>query len=447
MTRFPAFLPKLSQYDPAEASEGSIDPLGLAQLATNLGDALIPGFTERSRRPRFLVALAVGARVLERPQYEDGAYAEHTDGPANIAFERLLLESFARVGEPGDPGLIGIPGIGKARDAAKNDVRLSSARYLVAPGAVGLWVAYKRLARQLGVLDDSGHLLEKGNELLHAWESGIGRPGFVTGTGEATRALLSEIDDALLPLLGDEPARSQPRRIWREFHEHLRPHGLTSSEAKLLRTFLVDGDLDRGDVFRAIEGGKHDASEQLELGEVEVLRALEQSAGPDTVARVRAILAFERVAGLLTRALRCILYAGGRRADGRVDFASLNADADAGPVFATTPAELERALALVHPLLQAVDESSAADDALGWLDSGALASPRAFFDALLRRHFETQRRKPPEGKRPWIEGDGTAYFVRTRYAVPEPPEELLQVHPYRTRSVRNMLADLQGAER
>lgn len=447
MARFPAYFPNLSLHDPAESSEGSIDPLGLAQLATNLGDALIPGFTERSRRPRFLVALAFGARVFERPVYAGGAYDDHPDGPANIAFERLLLESFAHVGPRDDPGLIGIPGIGKARDAVREHVRLSSARYLVAPGAVGLWIAYKRLARELAVLDDNGHLLENGYALLQAWERGIGRPGLMTGSGEATQALLEGIDDALLPLLGDGPARWQPLTIWRELHEHLRPHGLTAAEARVLRTMLVDGDADRGDVFRTVEGGELQPAELLEFDEVDVLRSLERTAGPETVARVRAVLAYERTAGSLTRALRCLLYVGGRRADGRLDLDAVMQDPDVGSLFNATPAWLESALDNVHALLQGVDESSAADDALGWLSAGALDSPRTFFDALLRRHFDTQRRKPPEGKRPWIEGDGNGYFVRTRYALPDPPDDLVQVHPYRTYSVRNMLVDLQRAER
>jgi len=52
--------PLLTEADPAETSEGSIDPLGLYSIADALVTRLVPGVRERQKHPRFLTAIAVG---------------------------------------------------------------------------------------------------------------------------------------------------------------------------------------------------------------------------------------------------------------------------------------------------------------------------------------------------------------------------------------------------
>ncbi|MEQ1893894.1 MAG: hypothetical protein ABL998_15240 [Planctomycetota bacterium] len=436
MGTFPPFLPRLSLYDPAESSEGSIDPLGLAQLATNLADRLVPGFTERSRRPRFLVALAVGSRLLERAEYPGGTYGDHQDGPANIAFERLLLEAFAHCERPDERELVGTPGIGKAREARRSGIRLSSGRYLVAPGAVGLWVAYKRLAQELGILDENGHLLEGGYELLRAWEQGCRRPGILTGRDTS---FAEKLDAALRPLLGERDGGRQPVQVWKELHAMLRPKGLTRSEGRVLRRLLFEGNPDRRLVFEALEGQRGDPR-LLEKEEVSVLRSLQRTGRGAMVSSVRAILAYEAVAVILLRAFDCIRFAASRRTDGRVDAVGISTDEEVGGDFSAVPEDLRSALARALPLLAATGEDSRI--ALEWLTGDSLDSSSALFEAMLQRHFEIQRSKPPDGKRPWIEGDGGGYFVRTRYVLEEAPSKASIVHPYRTRSVRYTLKDL-----
>ena len=43
-------MPFLSAKDPANSSEGTLDPLGLYQIADALGVKVIPGIRERERR-------------------------------------------------------------------------------------------------------------------------------------------------------------------------------------------------------------------------------------------------------------------------------------------------------------------------------------------------------------------------------------------------------------
>ena len=60
-----AAFPFLTAYDPPGTSEGSLDPLGLYQIADQLAMQLVPAVRERMLRIRFLTAMAVGSLVIE----------------------------------------------------------------------------------------------------------------------------------------------------------------------------------------------------------------------------------------------------------------------------------------------------------------------------------------------------------------------------------------------
>jgi hypothetical protein len=57
-----SYLPRVSLFDPAEASEGSIDPLGLAQFATTLADGLVPELSHHPMR-QFAARFTCGHRA------------------------------------------------------------------------------------------------------------------------------------------------------------------------------------------------------------------------------------------------------------------------------------------------------------------------------------------------------------------------------------------------
>ena len=44
-------MPMLSDSDPAESAEGSIDPLGIYPIADTLASRMVPGVRERQRHP------------------------------------------------------------------------------------------------------------------------------------------------------------------------------------------------------------------------------------------------------------------------------------------------------------------------------------------------------------------------------------------------------------
>ena len=56
-------MPLLSVKDPVVSAEGTLDPIGLYQIADALGVKLIPGVRERMRHPRFLTLMAVSAAI------------------------------------------------------------------------------------------------------------------------------------------------------------------------------------------------------------------------------------------------------------------------------------------------------------------------------------------------------------------------------------------------
>ena len=70
-----AVFPFLTAYDPKGTSEGSLDPLGLYQIADQLAIQLVPAVRERMQRIRCLTAMAVGSLVIEdlesEPRHRD----------------------------------------------------------------------------------------------------------------------------------------------------------------------------------------------------------------------------------------------------------------------------------------------------------------------------------------------------------------------------------------
>lgn len=446
MSVWHTYLPGQSVYDPAEASEGSIDPLGLALAAGRLAEVLVPGFTERTRRPRFLVALALGAHLLDRQV--GGSYSDHPEGPAYLAFERLLLESFAHAGDRDDPGLLRVPGIQKARDAHEAGARLVSALYLKNPAAVGLWIAYKALAVATQVIDEDGHLLENGHDLLVAWEQGTGSPGRVTGPRDTTTSFFSEMGAALAPLLGEAGSPGKPRKTWEHLHEGLHPSRASGPEKLVLRRLVRDLDDRRRAVFERIEASWGHGEEILGIDEATVLTGLAEADEP-LGDRAKTIRAYEVLAGQVTSAFRCLLYVGGRRGDGRVDVGAVLADGDVGPSFKAAPRRIRTALERLRPRLAESEIAALPESKFPWLESGALESPESLLAALVARHLATQMKKPPDGKRPWFEVDGASLSVRANYVAeqPPPPEGLLHVHPYRTTAVRSSIVDLLDRRR
>jgi hypothetical protein len=452
------FLPRLTAYDPRDSGEGTLDPLGLAQLSTRVAELLVPEFTERIRRPRFLTVLALGAAVLSTPLYDGGAYGDLPDGPAYLGWERLLVEAFAHQGKGDDDALLGIPGIQKARIARDGKARLSSRLHLKNAAGVGIWAAYKSIAVATGVLGENGRLGEAGSRLVRAWVEGTRQADPRDPSGRAWRA---ECDVALAPLLGIEGGKGKPDGAWAFMHQHMRPDGLTVPEAKVLTELLRDGNDQRQRVFKFVEGWQGGNADHLDKSERDVLSAMTEFEDLNVAWRSRLARAYEDLVGEVTAAFRCVLAASADAAIGLASESTTTGHPVLGKVFADSPLRIETCLremdaaldvartraaeARVSALLSPVE--ALLDDALGWLRQGATLARAPLFDALIERHLLAQGRKPPDGKRPWIEGTPGHWSVRLKFMDSAAPTlgERVVVHGYRTFPVRSCLRDLRRA--
>jgi hypothetical protein len=98
--------PFLTSYDPPGTSEGSLDPLGLYQIADQLAVQLVPAVRERMQRIRFLTAMAVGALVTEGVQDDPRV----RDASPYLVWEWLVVEALIReIGHA--PEICGVPGM------------------------------------------------------------------------------------------------------------------------------------------------------------------------------------------------------------------------------------------------------------------------------------------------------------------------------------------------
>src|SRR5256885_12966830 len=97
--------PFLTSYDPPGTSEGTLDPLGLYQIADQLAIQLVPAVRERMQRIRFLTAMAVGAIVTEG--LEDDP--RERDASPYLVWEWLVVEALIRQ-MCDDPSVGGGPG-------------------------------------------------------------------------------------------------------------------------------------------------------------------------------------------------------------------------------------------------------------------------------------------------------------------------------------------------
>ena len=143
-----AAFPFLTTYDPPGTSEGSLDPLGLYQIADQLAMQLVPAVRERMLRIRFLTAMAVGSLVIEDLEGDP----RHRDATPYLVWEWLVVEALTR--EKGDdPSIWGVPGTGVTRAALAQHKYVDARSYLKTPRVFGFHGVYKRLAVRLGLLD------------------------------------------------------------------------------------------------------------------------------------------------------------------------------------------------------------------------------------------------------------------------------------------------------
>lgn len=436
-------LPFLTAADEKTEAEGSIDPLGLVPIAERLANELVPGVRERHSHPRYLTAMAVGARVCEAFPALDLA-ADGRSPPYQV-YEWYVVEGLVRMAEKLDrhDAIRGLPGQLKARTAIRRAVPLAAATYLKTPSVFGFHGVYRRLADAAGVLDEGG-LRELGEELLETWAAeqdvpGFGRAG--NGNGDKRRRdFAAAVADGLAK---GEVARGPRWGGWRFVFDHLRPFGAGRRERELLwRALVTPEENARARVLRflASDEGRaalREADRDGDVSERTFHTHLKRAVEPELGRLLDAIDAYEQFCRLIHNAFyACLAHSAGYPHP-----ISANELAATDAVKAATR-DAQRAFEHAEAKLELKEQDQTFRDTFGPLTEPT--NPAAFVDALLDHHRKTQRRKPPDGKAPWFEhyADGrvmTRPQYRDRTADTASGE---YVGLYRTRALRSMATDL-----
>ena len=224
-----ATLPFLTAYDPPGTSEGTLDPMGLYQIADQLAVELVPAVRERMLRVRFLTAMAVGALVTEDI---DADPAEPESAPY-LAWEWLVVEALIRSQPEG--GLWGVPGTRVGSTAIDRHGYLDARSYLKTPRIFGFHGVYKRLAIRLGIVDVHLGPGPQAESLADAWARGRG-----FGSLRGAQGLIKKWNTALRKGLGQKPPRTRTGWAlaeWAELSQSFGPDDASSRRRSCCASF------------------------------------------------------------------------------------------------------------------------------------------------------------------------------------------------------------------
>jgi hypothetical protein len=426
--------PFLTSYDPSGASEGTLDPLGLYQIADQLAVQLVPAVRERMQRIRFLTAMAVGALVTE--DLDDNP--EVRDASPYLVWEWLVVEALMRIrGE--DIGIWGIPGTLVARRALSQHGYLDARSYLKTPRIFGFHGVYKRLAIRLGLVDvhlGSGPNTEA---LVDAWARSIGFNGL-----NEVKQLLSTWTVEVNRCLREKPPRTRPNwtnKDWAELAEAFAPYRCRAKERRHLRNLLLDTGDRRLGVLPTMWQLLSETDDD-DLPE-EALHDLLEEREPTCAPLLNAIRSYEGFARATQDAFD-LLRAEATTLDARgFEITSIATNSH----FQECVKNLHKRFETAHHALAEVSITNLSLQSLfenrfsvfaDPLDPGTCAL------ALCAHHQEVQKGKSVAGKRAWFDRlGGDRIYIRHAYREKRreiQPDRYL--HDYRSRPIRSFYNDL-----
>jgi hypothetical protein len=428
--------PLLTEIDPAESSEGGINPLGTESLADALAIRLVPGVRERQRHPRFLTALAVSLEVC-RDFDEETLASDGVSAPWQV-FEWYLVEGLVRTAESGER--VGLPGSMKAAKASADGVPLSANRYLKSPAIFGFHGVYRVLARALGIEDD-GRLGEAGFDLVNIWAKEQGLEGFAgTGGGEglAVRNQLREAVQAGLEK--GATCRSGSWSGWEFFRDHLAPYAAGRKERHAISAMLLNDA--KGFRRNVIESLISDAGRQAwerNGSEREFHAVLHATARDELRVLLDAIDAYEGFSRLCHDAFQDCLYEMTRQGGKKTSPAVLAALPSVKMASRRVPEMFSQVMERLEPVGEAVRFR---ETFAGLADRGAAVE---WVERLMEHHRKTQKQKPPNGKNPWFERfDDGSVIIRPDYRTEDTGAgDGRYAHLYRTSSLWQFALDLK----
>ena len=434
LNRVAAAFPFLTTYDPPGTSEGSLDPLGLYQIADQLAIQLVPAVRERMLRIRFLTAMAVGSLVIEDLEGDP----RHRDATPYLVWEWLVVEALTR-DVSADPSSWGVPGTAVTRTARAQHGYLDARSYLKTPRVFGFHGVYKRLAVRLGLLDV--HLAPGPNaeRLADAWARDQDLGGIA-----GAKQLLERWKTAVRRSLSHNPPRTRANwntPAWRELAQAFAPATARAREKRMLRKLLLatdDRQLGAFPELWELQANYADGEVQEERLHAELERQ-----APACGALVRAIRAYETFARGLQDAFD-VLRAEAAAPDARgfvVPHVARNED------FRASVNRLDEQFAAAHRALSEISVTAVSLPNLFDKRFGKLAEPmdaQTCALALCEHHEEIQRAKSAAGKRPWFDRiGGDRIYIRQSYRVRMPEVASARyLHTYRGEPIRRFRDDL-----
>jgi hypothetical protein len=427
--------PFLSTFDPLTGSEGSIDPLGLAATYERLADRMLPGITVRMGRPRFLTALAVGAHVCA--EHEPETVAKDNVTPPYLVFEWWVVEAFVRASdELAESGRI--PGIQKVQACYRNSRPVSAPAYLKTASVFGFTGIFRRLARHTQILTNDGLLDEAGYRLLEVWEREQGLEGFLRGREGPGATLRENLRKAVRDGLDSGHTSHRPGHFWSAIAQHLDPARPGRRERAVLLE-LIDTRAGQSEAVKFITASLRARGAPLEFAdEAAHLRSLRSSA-PDSLRSVLiAIDKYESLCRPLTDAFDWMRFLASQEPSRGMTAEDFVARAPAA-----------RLCTRIAKAVESVSENELVAET--WPERGQVLTllreagmPAKLVPTVLAHHRETQTRKPPDGKRLWLEEDTRGrLLIRASYRLDDEPEPASDyLHEYRLPTLSRFLKDL-----
>jgi hypothetical protein len=421
----------LSEADPDVAAEGSLDPLGLGQLADVLADTIAPGVTARMTRPRLLTAMAVSAVLAQ--QHADRMAADGIT-PAWLVVEWHVIEALVSAKGLPETARRGVPGTAKTRSVLAHNGHVDAKSYLKTAKVFGFHGVFKRLAVSLGMLDDSLALTERGDHLARTWEREQDLPGLVDALPRTTGGQLRRtFENAVTRAIDRGVAQAVLKPSAQCLAESLRADDGGPEERSLLWGWLIDPAVPvRREVLLGLDRRNFEG-----WAEADVLATLRDRAGEELAVRLDAIAAYEQLSCTLTRAFDACRVLGRQYGVGGATMAQAAGLDEVHDAASNLAREYDEAV----NCLERLQLASRLEATLGGLASSP--GPDRLVDDLFAHHERVQANKAPTGKRPWFERTPRGFVVRPSYGLDEVSAAGSFVHPMRVTAMRTFCHDLR----